>query len=589
MYVRVIPLLRLPRTLGVFDYYTDEPMNRGALVTVPFRKRTVLGIVESTSAHPTIAAERIQPITRVLSPAPLLPAAQLDTALAAAHENFCAPATMLRSIVPSIPKKRVFTIDPLPTETNHHLNDQQTEVITYNTDDALITYYATVAHDHATQGRATLIITPTIARVELIARILPNAITYHHSLTATVRRSRFFELRAASAPTVIGTRTAVFAPLPALGAIIIDAEDDDGHVQDEPNPRFDSRRVAAQLARVSGAHLIISSRMPTLGVQQRYGTGRALESHPKISPHIIDLEERRLGGDYQTVTEPAIEALRAAPSALVVHGRRAEYGSLECRDCGYVPLCPRCDVPLRQVGTILQCRHCGTETPIPGSCPRCRSVSLKGRGHGIAHVIDELHRAGIPATEYNALSDPGIQVLTAAQVTHLTDRLVDVIVLTRYESLLAIPRPDADERARRLIVTLMAHLRPNGMLLVQSSDHYRSEILNPTDARWNEQTMRARDRFGYPPAWKLIELRQRTAGPHLRSISPQSVATQLAPFAGTTCRISTPRRSRARSAVNSAGTVIMIQYRTSLPRGLRDVLMALDDHWSITLNPVEPE
>jgi len=605
VYARIIPLLRLPRTIGAFDYRYDDSIRlaSGSLVVVPFRKKKVIGVVVEVLKTSDIPSDRILPVIRTLSVEPILPRPQFSTVQRVAADTFCSAATVFRGALPSFTLKTAFDLLPLKERRS---NDKVTAFFNEETgthDEAVVVYHARpLLHDFyrritqrlTQENLSTLIIAPTISRAELIAASLSGSQLYHHSMSTVELRKTFLTVRTAPSSIVVGTRSALFAPLAHIGAIIVDDEDADGHQQEEPNPRYDGRRVAAILAKASTAKLIFTSRLPTLALTQRYPVTRTLDSSNRTRTVLIDLEQQRSSGDYATVTEPALITLRntvaGGGTALVVHQRRSEFGSLECRDCGFVPACAQCNTPLRQDGTALVCRHCASEVPIPTRCPHCNGVSLRGRGRGVDHVIRELQRADVNAAAPNdaghATNKPGtVEVLTAAQIHELTERRFDLIIVTRYESLLAVPRPDADERARRALITLASNLKPNGTLAVQGSPSHRKEIESPDDDRWRMRTLELRDRFGYPPVWKVIVLRQRKTLKSNRIVSPNTVFQRLAQYKNLT--VTPPQRSRGRSRRNPIGTMLIIRTKSELTPEVRALLATLDESWTIAVNPIE--
>lgn len=605
MYVRVAPLLRLPRSIGAFDYRNDTTTTLvpGSLVVVPFRKKNVSGIVTAVLKTSAVPHERILPVTGVISAETVLPKPQFETAERIAAENFSSIATMFRGIIPFFPLKSTlelptFTPKERDAATTAFLNEEtgtsDEAVVVYRKRASLNALYRRTAARLSHAGLSTLIIAPTIAHAEQIAGSVDGAILFHHSMTTKELRNMFISIRSAPSAIVIGTRSALFAPLANIGAIIVDDEDADGHQQEEPNPRFDGRRVAAILAMESGAKLIFTGRMPTLALTQRYPISRTLDE-PVDGPTttFIDLEQQRTAGDYATVTEPVLLLLREVAArggrALVVHQRRSEFGSLECRDCGFVPSCKQCGTPLKQDGLVLVCRHCAATVPIPAKCPRCNGVSLRGRGRGIAHVIQELERSGLHAAALQNTGTPGapgtIDVATAAQSYDLPDSAYDLVLITRYESLLAIPRPDTGERTRRLLVTLASYVAPKGSLVVQGVDAHRHEIESPDAAAWTSTELASRDRFGYPPAWKIIMLRQRQARMPGRSVSPDAVYKKLSSFASII--MTPPQRSRGRSRQNPAGTMLIVRTKKELAPEIKHLLSTLDESWTITINPAE--
>jgi primosomal protein N' (replication factor Y) len=604
MIARVAPLIRLPRSLGWFDYRLEpnQRVTRGSLVAVRFRTRLTPGVVVSIVDHTDIPAHRLRSIERVISTTPYLPDPFLQVAERVAGENFTSIATTLRSILPTF-TRTMPKLPPAPAAIvdqaiRQYLDqasgsDVETVLITYRRDETKYGWYQELITRVRAAGRSTLIVAPTVQRVERLLNLFPGAIAIHHQLTPRLYRQNFLAIRQQVPAVVVGTRSAVLAPVLNLGLIVIDDEDADEHVQTEPNPHYDSRRVALMLARPTRAKVILTSRLPSLVSHTNLSQGRVLDHVANDHASIINLEQQRAAGDFAVLTEPVIARLksvlgRRAGRVLVVHHRRVAFGSLECHECGLIPSCPTCHVPFRQVLTQLACTHCGVYQPIPVRCPRCGSVELRGRGRGLGHVLRELRQARLAARELK----PGetsfptgvIGVTTPAQARQLELDYATVVV-TRFDSLLAVPRIDADEQARRLLITLSSRCRQPADLIVQTSPAYRRMIERPLDPTWYRAALATRERFGYPPAWKLLVLRQRTAHRPGRD-SPETFVQQVRQIRPAVW-CSDPQPSPGRSRVDRAGTTIMVRTRRTVPASLHRLLANLDDSWTITADPVE--
>ncbi|MBI4426407.1 MAG: hypothetical protein HY567_02425 [Candidatus Kerfeldbacteria bacterium] len=605
MIARVAPLIRLPRSLGWFDYrlQPDQRVTRGSLVAVRFRARLTPGVVLGTSDQTNIPTDRLRSIERVISTTPYLPDPFLQITEQLARENFTSIATTLRSILPTF-TRTMPEIPPAPpvAVTDQAIrpflnqasgSDDEAVIVTYRRDQTKYNLYQELISRVTAAGQSSLIIAPTVQRVGRLAGLFPRAITIHHQLTARQYRQNFLATRQHVPAVVVGTRSAVLAPALNLGLIVIDDEDADEHVQSEPSPHYDSRRVAVMLARGCRAKVILTSRLPSLVSQNYVSRGRTLDAAAGDHAVFVNLEQQRAAGDFAVLTEPAMTQLKSAirqrlGRALVVHHRRVAFGSLECRECGLVPTCPTCHVPFRQVLTRLACTHCSIYQPIPARCPRCGSVEFRGRGRGLGQVLRELRQARLPARELK----PGVVTFPAGTIGVTTPahaRQLELnytgVVITRFDSLLAIPRIDADEQARRLLMTLSSRCQRPTDLTVQASPTYRRMVEQPLDPRWHQTALATRERFGYPPAWKLIVLRQRAV--HRPGGRSPAAVVQHVRRIRPDVWCSDPQPSPGRSRVDRAGTTVIVRTRRTIPTLLHTLLANLDDSWTITADPVE--
>jgi primosomal protein N' len=158
-------------------------------------------------------------------------------------------------------------------------------------------------------------------------------------------------------------------------------------------------------------------------------------------------------------------------------------------------------------------------------------------------------------------------------------------VVTRFDSLLAVPRVDADEQARRLLITLSSRCQLPDGLIVQASRRYHSMIKRPLNPSWLDTARLSRERFGYPPAWKLFLLRQRTQARH-HGISSSALVRQLRRI-DSEIFVTDPQLAPGRSSVDRAGTSVLVRTRRTIPPELQRVLANLDESWTITVDPLD--
>ncbi|MBI4092747.1 MAG: hypothetical protein HY420_02360 [Candidatus Kerfeldbacteria bacterium] len=596
MIVSVAPLLRLPRTVDVFDYrITRRAMvQTGSVVLVRFRQKRLLGIVLGQVKHSTVPFERLRDIEGIISEVSLLPGPQLQALMAVARDSFTSVSTALRSVIPYFPLNANLKLTSLAAdrpeprlrpeldrETNSPI---RTTIVAYLKDQTKLAWYRSLGTMVTRASASLLVLTPTIERAQRLQRFFPKSILYHQRLSATQRRAAFLNIRQQPGALVIGTRSAVFAPVQRLGLIIIDDEHADAHVQEEPSPRYDDRAVAELLARASGAKLILTSRLPSLLSTARHPVSRHLDRHQPGRLEFLDLELARRSGDFNIITEAArgaiTKCLQQGNRVVIIHHRRTLYGSLECQDCGYVPTCQTCSVPMADEGAVLKCRHCGTESAIPRSCPRCRGT-LKGRGRGIPHVRREL--LALPGLSPHDLTKTS--VIIPSESDELESDVFSLALITRLDSLMSVPRADAEERLRRLLITLLGKLPTNGTLLVQGSARLRAVTASLFDESWRRDARIMRQRFGYPPALQLLLLRRR-ADARSRGLTPEELVLALRRHSAEVTAVG-PFPSRGRSRLDRGGSAIVLRYNQNLPDPIKSILRSLDEGWTITHNPVE--
>jgi primosomal protein N' (replication factor Y) len=224
-------------------------------------------------------------------------------------------------------------------------------------------------------------------------------VTLHSGLTAADRTENW--LAATSCDLVLGTRLAVFAPLPRLGLIVVDEEHDASFKQNE-GLRYSARDVAVTRAKQRGVPIVLGSATPALESYAHALSGRyrliplTQRANPAARLPDIELVDTRHLPLENGVSRPVVAALGAClargEQSLVFLNRRGYAPVLYCPSCAWVSPCPRCSarLVLHRARARLKCHHCGYETRVPAACPDCGEPDLKALGHGTQRLEETL-------------------------------------------------------------------------------------------------------------------------------------------------------------------------------------------------------
>jgi primosomal protein N' (replication factor Y) len=249
-------------------------------------------------------------------------------------------------------------------------------------------------------GRGALVLVPEIALTpQLVARfrerLAAPIVALHSSLADGARLDAWRAAASGSAPVVIGTRSAVFTPMPALGLVVVDEEHDASYKQQE-GFRYSGRDLAVARAQRAGAPVVLGSATPSLetlanAAAGRYAklalperTGRA--GKPRVT--VVDL---RVNPARDGLSPPAVAAigrhLDERGQVLVFLNRRGYAPTMFCSGCGWIAPCKSCDARLtvHLSRALLACHHCGAEEALPFACPRC-GAELAPVGEGTERV-----------------------------------------------------------------------------------------------------------------------------------------------------------------------------------------------------------
>ncbi len=297
------------------------------------------------------------------------------------------------------------------------------------------------------QRKSAIVLVPEIGLTPQLtdrfrARFGNKVNVYHSALSEGERYDTWRQMLTGEPQVVIGTRSAIFAPLPHLGLIVLDEEHDSSFKQDQPAPTYHARTVAQWRAGIENCPLILGSATPSLetwknvrepgrGGEGERGRGGERENASTLAPgqginlhrvagsiylslperiqsrpmppvEIVDMRQELQQGNRSIFSRSLQSALQqlhqqGQQGILFIH-RRGHSTFVSCRSCGYVIECPNCDVSLSYHHThegateLLRCHYCNHTTMHPRSCPECSSPYLKFFGSGTQRVAQELER-----------------------------------------------------------------------------------------------------------------------------------------------------------------------------------------------------
>ena len=263
------------------------------------------------------------------------------------------------------------------------------------------------------QGRGAIVLVPEIALTpQIVSRFVDRfgdtVAVLHSRLSKGERYDEWQRLRRREARVCVGPRSAVFAPIPGLGLIVVDEEHDPSY-KHEGDPRYDARLVAER----RGAKVVCGSATPrpeSAAALPRLRLPERVDGRPLPPVEVLDMR-----GVRSALHPDTAAALHAAGKAIVLLNRRGWSNFLTCRTCGHVWMCPECDVSLvlHRAEGRLACHHCGHAERVPERCAECRSVSVARHGAGTERLEAELGAAGLRVWRLDAdVARPG-EVLRA--------------------------------------------------------------------------------------------------------------------------------------------------------------------------------
>ena len=267
--------------------------------------------------------------------------------------------------------------------------------------------YLRLVQETLALGKTAMVLVPEIVLTPQMMRKFSSyfgsrVAMLHSSLKMTERYDQWKRIRRGEVDVVLGTRSALFAPLKNLGLIIMD-EEQEGSYQSENVPRYDAREVAKYLCVREKAALVFGSATPTVetawaaeqGSYQKALLRRRYNENALPEVLIEDLRQEILNGNPGLISTPLRQELEknlaAGEQSILFLNRRGSSRMLLCGECGYVPQCPRCSTAMtyHSANGRLMCHYCGHSEPAADTCPECGGW-MKHVGAGTQKVEEEL-------------------------------------------------------------------------------------------------------------------------------------------------------------------------------------------------------
>jgi primosomal protein N' (replication factor Y) len=418
-------------------------------------------------------------------------------------------------------------------------------------------------------GRTAIVLVPEISLTHQLvdrvrARFGRTVAVLHSGLSDGERWDEWRRIARGEVRIVVGARSAVFAPVPRLGLVIVDEEHDAAYKQ-EDGIRYNGRDVAVMRAKLAGCPVLLGSATPSLESFHNGQTGRyrlltlpeRVEARPLPAVDVIDLRRAPSAGKQLLISPRLAAALKANLAAhgqsLVFLNRRGFANFLQCLQCGEPLQCPNCSVTLtlHRRTQALRCHHCDHTIPPPKACPDCGGLSLAGWGAGTEQVEAAL-RALVPGARIGRMdrdttSRKGAQrEIFSAWERREYDVLVGTQMITKGHDVpgvtlvgvlladLSLNFPDfrAAERTFQLLTQVAGRAGRGtrlGRVIVQTlqPEHVSLQCAAQHDYRaFVEQELAARRELGYPPFARLVQIRCEGENPQATERIIRAVAAQ---------------------------------------------------------------
>lgn len=562
-YYEVAPNQIIRIDCDTFTYSSEIKIQLGQIVIVEVGKKKIIGVVISEVKKPTYPTKTI---ASIVDNTPL-PRQLVNLALWVSTYYISPLATTLQTILPTgIQKNR------RPATKNNELaqrertnnlfnNEQATtlEVLSKYESGTFLLHgvtgsgkteiYIEIARQSINSGKSAIILVPEIALTsQLIAEFsnhFKKLLVTHSKMTESERHQVWLEALHGQEPMiVIGPRSALFMPLPNIGAIIVDEAHEPSYKQEQA-PKYSALRVATMLGRFCNAKVIFGSATPNIfdyylaeksdkPILNLTKVARNNSIPPEIS--LIDMTKRSNFTKHRFLSDRMIEqinnTLHDKKQALIFHNRRGTTNVTLCKDCGWIAECPKCFLPmtLHSDKHILQCHICGQKISVPTSCPNCHEANIIHKGIGTKLIESELKKlfpnANIARFDADNKDDEAVN----ARYKELYEGTIDIAIGTQViakgldlpqlrmvgvvqaDAGLAMPDYNSDERIFQLLAQVIGRVGRNEhktCVVVQTYQINNKNILYSLKQDYKsfyENALLERKRANFPPFTYLLKI-----------------------------------------------------------------------------------
>lgn len=556
---------------------SGETPETGKRAEVKFGNRKMTGFIVSVEneipKECPVSAEKIRSVLKIIDKEPLFTLEIYEFAAWISRYYICSIGEAIFSIIPSRAKREIscpgFSFeDDITAKNTNQLSDEQINAVnavikagesgsvSYHylygpTGTGKTEVFLQCAEWFLNQGKGVIYLVPEIGLTPQVvkavtARFGNTAAVLHSGLTPSQKLSEWRRIMHKEARIVIGARSAVFAPVPELGMIIID-EEHDGSYKSGETPRYHARQAAMHRCTALGIPLLMGSATPSAEAWHLMQTGRLVRhsltkrlaggAMPKI--HIIDLSTIENSGCISDeLAEEIRKTVENRKQVILFLNRRGFTHFFRCNSCGYEIKCKNCSVPMtyHKAENRLKCHYCGWSIQPPSSCPQCSSLDVGYSGFGTEYIETETRvkfpDARILRIDTDALTKKGelqekldsfrngeydIMLGTQMVAKGLNFPNLQLVGVVLADTSLHMPDFRASERTFSLITQVAGRAGryfPDGKVFVQTYNPYKEPIKYACSGEieaFYKYELETRKILGFPPFSRLVRLVFRSA------------------------------------------------------------------------------
>lgn len=434
MIAQVLPLIKLPRHLTIFDYQVPPYLvvKKYSLVIVPWRNKKVFALVFRLKNKSVFAENiKLKKIEQVLLAGQPVAIESQATLISRFSEKFLLPQNFWwKSILPNLKKndKFLFTF----------ANSVQNKLVPISKKIKISLPRATpemlneLLLDIKQIEKQLLILVPEIDDIEKIYKLIPRqlldqTVLYYKKLSRRQLNENYFKVLSNQAKIIIGTKTAVLLPFAHLKNIFIYKSEAYGFFSGDQNPRYSLDKILSDLLQIYPTSLKIFSLAPNLEtfawVKKNQGLIN-LKQRPldfKLINMALENKENKNSQISWVLEQEIISTLQSGKKCLLLLDKKDDKKNIICRDCGWMPTCVSCGRILPDNNNLLICPTCGLKSILPNLCPQCQGVNIQNFGINIGLLKNNLNKIF-----------PQIKISINEKNKPLIDPQAKIIIATKY-------------------------------------------------------------------------------------------------------------------------------------------------------------
>jgi primosomal protein N' (replication factor Y) (superfamily II helicase) len=632
--IQIAPITPLPVfKTQVYSYLSEDLLKKGTLVSVPFYRRQIEGIVISSAPYFShVGSFELKKIAKVIEPS-FLGEKQIDLAYFISQYYLAPLGVVLKSMIPKrVAHRPAKNIDgkeepkKMKEEKNKNAFDSRTAVI-FGPKEKRKGYLISLIKEIVRSKKQCLVLVPEIFHAYELSEQLGNIfsekeIVLIHSKIAKGKLYRDWKkIKKNEIKIIISTKIGVFLPFFDLGAIIVLEPQDVSHKQSEAMPRFNAVEAAEFLAKSHGARMIYSGSVLSVKNYLASKNGkcetvdfRKTARGPKVEVVNLAFEKRKADLPISELLYGYLaRAIKLKKQSLIIANRKGLSTFSKCQSCGQILKCPKCKKALVyfEEHSQYRCLHCSHKTDLLSSCPSCGGFQFSHHGIGIQMVEKKLKRL-FPsisierldsdvmksAKKYkrvkNDFESGKISVLVGTQIAARENfgKNLSLVGIVAAHDFLNLPDFSSREKALSTFFQAKDLLDRSGAFVVQtfiSNDPVIRYIGGEDQENFFESEICFRKKMGYPPFVKLVKLIYRGNSKKSAEVEAKKIFDCLAVESDNKIDVSEPYKALASGKRGMFAMNILIKIppdKDISELSVFPVIRGLKKGWAIDIDPV---